>query len=155
MKKTDMILILGIVILDMVTKLMVQSSLALHESITVIKGFFYITYAQNTGAAWSLFSGRVGILTFISLLGVLGFMWLYKSTKANEKYERFAISLMIAGTLGNFFDRLFFGYVRDFLDFIIFGYDFPIFNVADVALVIGVGLLILQTLIKKEDRYGK
>lgn len=155
MKRRDIWIFIGVLILDLGSKLLVQSNLDLHRQIPIINDFFYITYAKNTGAAWSMFSGRVGILTLMSLVGVGLFAYMYSRVPEENKWERISITLMIAGAAGNLFDRFVFGYVRDFLDFIIFGYDFPIFNIADSALCIGIGLLIIITLFKKEETDGK
>ncbi|MEG0076569.1 signal peptidase II [Anaerorhabdus sp.] len=155
MKRRDIWIFIGVLVLDLGSKLLVQSNLDLHRQIPIINDFFYITYAKNTGAAWSMFSGRVGILTLMSLVGVGLFAYMYSRVPEENKWERISITLMIAGAAGNLFDRFVFGYVRDFLDFIIFGYDFPIFNIADSALCIGIGLLIIITLFKKEETDGK
>lgn len=155
MKRRDIYIILAILALDMVTKYVVQTNLDLHKQIPIIENFFYITYAKNTGAAWSLFSGKVSILTLISAVGVGLFSYMYYKTSENDKFGKICLAIMIAGAAGNLIDRAFLGYVRDFLDFYIFGYDFPIFNVADMALCIGIGLLILQTIFKKEEKHGE
>lgn len=155
MKRKELFILIGILVLDLGTKLLVQSNLELHRQIPIIQDFFYITYAKNTGAAWSMFSGRVGILTLMSLAGVGIFSYMFSRVPEENKWERIAIVMMIAGAAGNLFDRFVFGYVRDFLDFIIFGYDFPIFNIADSALCIGIVLLIVITLFKKEEADGK
>ncbi|SKA01807.1 signal peptidase II [Anaerorhabdus furcosa] len=155
MKRKELFILIGILVLDLGTKLIVQSNLDLHHQIPIIDNFFYITYAKNTGAAWSMFSGRVGILTLMSLAGVGLFSYMFSRVPEENKWERISIVLMIAGAAGNLFDRFVFGYVRDFLDFVIFGYDFPIFNIADSALCIGIGLLIVITLFKKEEVNGK
>ena len=90
------------------------------------------------------------IITAVALGAMFYF---FKDTKENEWWLRLAIILLIAGTLGNFIDRLTLQYVRDFLDFVIFGYDFPVFNLADVFIVLGVILLIIS-IIKGEDSNG-
>ncbi|MFI3284726.1 MAG: signal peptidase II [Erysipelotrichaceae bacterium] len=141
--KEVMVLIIAIV-LDMATKMYFQASLALGESIEVIPGFFSFTYAINKGAAWSILEGQMiffYIVTTIVCIGLLTFLIKYKQATILERYS---VVLMLAGALGNFYDRIRFSYVRDFLDFNLFGYPFPIFNLADSFLCIGVALLFLQ-----------
>ncbi len=135
-------------VVDLVTKYIIQNQPTL-QNVEIIKGFFSLTYAENTGMAWSLLSGKQAFLSIVSAI-VIGVMVYYVVAKNLDKLTRISLALMIGGAAGNLFDRLFLGYVRDFLDFIIFGYDFPIFNVADSALTIGVILLMIATL--KEDK---
>lgn len=134
-------------IVDQITKVFIANNEAFHH-IEVIKNFFYITYAENTGMAWSLLSGKQAFLTIVSAVAI-GVMIYYLIAKSPNLPTRVAIALMIGGAAGNLVDRLFLSYVRDFLDFIVFGYDFPIFNIADSALTIGVILLFLITI--KDD----
>ena len=94
-------------------------------------------------------SGKQAFLSIVSAAAI-GVMIYYVLNKDCSKLMRFALALMIGGAAGNLFDRLFLGYVRDFLDFIIFGYDFPIFNIADSALTIGVILLFIASM--KEEK---
>ncbi len=138
-------------IVDLITKYIIQNHIAL-QNIEIIKGFFSLTYAENTGMAWSLLSGKQAFLSIVSSIAI-GVMIYYVVAKNVDQFTKVALALMIGGAAGNLFDRLFLGYVRDFLDFIIFGYDFPIFNVADSALTIGVILLIIASFI--EDKGGK
>lgn len=138
-------------IVDLITKYIIQNHIAL-QNIEIIKGFFSLTYAENTGMAWSLLSGKQAFLSIVSAIAI-GVMIYYVVAKNVDQFTKVALALMIGGAAGNLFDRLFLGYVRDFLDFIIFGYDFPIFNVADSALTIGVILLIIASFI--EDKGGK
>ncbi len=131
-----------IIVIDQLTKYYFQVTLSAHGSMTIIEDFFYLTYAKNTGAGWSLFSGHTEILAIISIIMTAIFLWLFiKENKAN-KLHLWCYSLLIAGALGNCIDRIWLGYVRDFLDFYIFGYDFPIFNVADIAVTFGAIILI-------------
>ncbi len=137
-------------VIDLITKYMIQNHIAL-QNVEIIKGFFSLTYAENTGMAWSLLSGKQAFLSIVSAIAI-GVMIYYVVAKNLDRFTKIALALMIGGAAGNLFDRLFLGYVRDFLDFIIFGYDFPIFNVADSALTIGVILLIIASLIEDKGK---
>ena len=154
MKKYELITLFGILVLDQITKMIVQTSMNLKESIEVIKGFFSITYVQNTGAAWSIMEGQMWFFYIITVVALVVMIYIFKDTKETQWWLRLAVVLLIAGTLGNFIDRVVFQYVRDFLDFIIIGYDFPVFNVADIALCVGVGMVALDTLFSKDDTNG-
>jgi len=138
-------IIAGLVLfLDQLTKYLMQT----HESwwnVEVIKNFFYITYAKNTGMAWSLLSGQQLLLSLIAAFAIGVMIW-YLQTHKCDMWTKVGLSLMIGGAAGNLFDRLFLNYVRDFLNFYIFGYDFPIFNVADMALCIGVACMLIGSL---------
>jgi len=120
-----MMIILTIIffIIDLGSKLLISNLMNVNDSIRIIRNFFYITYVRNTGAAWSIFSGKVLGLIFVSLL-IIGFI-IYYIYKNNPKsiLEKVGYSMILGGAIGNLFDRIFYGYVIDFLDFIIFGYD--------------------------------
>ena len=151
MKKIEMLILLLIIGLDQLTKSWIESILQLHESIELIPGFFSLTYARNTGAAWSMLAGQMTFFIVLTSAVLCGLIWLMVKTPKESTWTRISFSLIMGGAIGNFIDRISFGYVRDFLDFILFGYDFPIFNVADMALCIGVALLALVTLMDKEE----
>lgn len=147
MKKKKMILLIvmiGALFLDQWTKLYIASHMRLLESISVIPDFFSITYAHNTGAAWSMLEGQMWFFYVVTILVLIMLVPFYRSLKEHQFISKLGIAMIFAGTLGNFIDRIRLGYVVDFLDFIIFGYDFPIFNVADVCLCVGIGLVILD-----------
>jgi signal peptidase II len=148
MRKREVFLILAVVALDQITKYAIEARLSLGQSIELIKGFFSLTYARNTGAAWSILSGQMTFFYIISTIALIVMTYFLWKTDKKETLQRFALALLIAGTIGNFIDRLMFQYVRDFLDFIIFGYDFPIFNVADISLNVAIGLLILEAFLE-------
>ena len=147
MKKRNIVLIsifiLGIVI-DQISKFAVANALDLYESITIIPNFFAITYAQNTGAAWSMMEGQMLFFYIITIVASVLLVLYFKSLEEHQKLSMLGVTLMLSGTMGNFVDRIVFQYVRDFLDFIIFGYDFPIFNIADSLLCVGVALILLD-----------
>lgn len=116
----------------------------------VIRGFFRITYTCNDGAAFSILKGKR--VFFIIMTIVVVFFIVYYLLK-NKVYwvEKYSLLLIISGAVGNLIDRVMYGYVIDFLDFIIFGYDFPVFNIADSFITIGaVGLIISILFLNKE-----
>lgn len=140
-----------LLIIDQVSKILVVKLIDLNHSIVLIKNFFYLTYTHNTGAAFSILTGQrlFLILVAITILIIL-FNYLRKN-KVEEILDKIAFSLIIGGSLGNLIDRIVRGYVVDFIDTKIFGYNFPIFNLADTFIVIGVFLLII-ILSRKEDK---
>ncbi len=127
-----------LVVIDQVVKILVINKMALQQSIIVINNFFNITYVRNTGAAWSILSGNVLLLIMISViaLGVI-YYYLIKDKKLN-KIDTISYSMLIGGIIGNLIDRVVHGYVIDYLDFKIFNYNFPIFNIADTLIVISI-----------------
>lgn len=142
------VLFVSILYLDQLTKLVTENWLTYRNSYEVIQDFFWIYILRNTGGAWSLFSGVDGIFMIVPPLALAFMVYFYLTSKDSQKLFRWALILLMAGTLGNYIDRLHFGYVRDFLSFNLFGYMFPVFNVADISLNIGVALLILETLLE-------
>lgn len=151
-------------VLDQVTKLLASLYLdyAINEEgyvtysnpTVVIDGFFSFTYARNRGAGWSIMSGKMWFFYIITVVSLVIFAYLLKDFNLKKyPFASIGLSLMVGGTLGNFIDRIFNGYVVDFFDFIIFGYDYPIFNVADICLVVGAIMLIFQVIISK-DYFG-
>ena len=125
------------VVIDQVTKWLVIDNLAVGESLPVT-GFFRFTHAWNTGTAFSLFQGQGDILTWVSLAAVAVLTWIYSSIKNPPWVLRVAFGLQFGGAIGNITDRLRLGHVTDFIDV----GPWPIFNVADSSIVIGIGLLI-------------
>lgn len=157
MKLKEILLVIALLLLDLLTKFYFQANLELGQSIPVIGDFFQFTYAINTGAAWSILEGKMIFFYIVTLIMCVFLLVYLHNNKHQNKLERFAVLLMLAGALGNFYDRLAFQYVRDFLDFNIFGYDFPVFNIADSYLTIGVLLLFVSWFILDfwRAKYGK
>ena len=151
MKAKHILMMAAVLLLDQLSKWGVQTSMQIDESFDVIPGFFRITYLHNTVAAWSMLEGKMVFFYLISIVFLIGMLYFYRTTDHRDRLTRIGVVLMMAGTLGNFIDRLIFQYVRDFLDFIIFGYDFPVFNVADISLCVGVGLIVLSMVL---ETYG-
>lgn len=143
------LLILAIIVVDQVTKHLIAPG----THIEIIRGFFYITYCENRGAAFSILQNfRWGfvIITVIALVVMIRILYSQKHALA-----RLSLSLLIGGALGNLIDRLFLGYVIDFFDFYPFGYDFAIFNVADVCITVGVALLLVYLVFCYKEPAGK
>lgn len=127
-----------LVTLDQIIKIIVNNKMLLHESIIIINNFFNITYVRNEGAAWSILRGRTLLLILISIIAlVFIYIYLIKDKKLN-KIDIISYSMLIGGILGNLIDRIIYGSVIDYLDFKIFNYNFPIFNVADTLIVISI-----------------
>ncbi|HLR39098.1 MAG TPA: signal peptidase II [Jeotgalicoccus sp.] len=138
--------ILGIVIifLDQATKLLVVKFMELGESIPLIDGFLYLTSHRNEGAAWGMLQGRMWLFYIITVFVIVVLVMFYKREAKTSLLLQTSLVLLMAGAIGNFIDRLFFQKVVDFVDTVIFGYDFPIFNVADASLTVGVILMMIQ-----------
>lgn len=141
MKKVS---IIGLVVffIDRVVKILITNNFVLNVRNKVIDGFFYITNCHNKGAAFSLFSGNILFLVFVTLIVLYV---IYKTIKKGNinNITKISYGILLGGILGNLFDRLFYGYVIDYLDFIIFKFDFAIFNIADICIVVGAIMLIL------------
>ena len=146
MKKKVIIFILFFLLLDLISKFFAVRYLTLNESISIIPNFFSLTLLKNTGASFSFLQNSRWMLIFLSILFLIIIVIFYKKFKSNKRNE-IAFSLIIGGLIGNLFDRVVKGYVIDFLSFKIFGYDFPVFNIADICITIGVALLIISIII--------
>ncbi|MBQ1386120.1 MAG: signal peptidase II [Erysipelotrichales bacterium] len=154
MKKREVLFLIVLVVLDQLTKYIASVCLTAGKPVEVIRNFFYLTLVHNTGAAWSILEGQMWffyILTAVML--AVFFMYLMKTDK-KDLLLRYALLTVIAGTIGNFIDRVLFQQVTDFLDFYPFGYNFPVFNVADMELCIGAGLLVIYVFFHKETKEG-
>ncbi|NLZ75459.1 MAG: signal peptidase II [Erysipelotrichia bacterium] len=138
--------VLLLVLIDQISKIAMKViSNFYSESFTIIKDFFYITYAENTGAAFSILKGQRWFFVIMALI-VCVVITFYIIKYKPKKLEKISLQLILAGAIGNVIDRLVYGYVIDFLDFYIFGYDFPVFNIADSCITIGAVLLIISEL---------
>lgn len=143
-----------VVVIDQLSKWVIVKTMAYGDSITVIEDFFYITSHRNQGAAWGILQGQMGFFYIITAVVVVGIIFYMQKYAKESKLLAVSLSLILGGALGNFMDRLFRQEVVDFFDFIIFNYNYPIFNVADSSLVVGVILIIIATIID-EKKKGK
>ena len=139
------ILTIIFLLVDLVSKVIVRRYFLLEKSIKLINNSLYITYVKNTGAAWSMFSSRSVLVLIISSFIILGIILYVYKNKPKNRLEKLSYSLIIGGALGNLVNRIMYGYVIDFIDVKIFKYDYPIFNLADSFIVIGVILLVVYT----------
>ncbi len=153
MRKKIVLGSLIVLFLDQITKFLVQKYW-LNQVITIIPSFLTINFTNNTGGAFSLFQNHVVFLILVSF-GALIFFWNMEKEVKNQRLRVLIFSLLYGGVLGNLIDRIFFHYVRDFLDFAFFGYHYPTFNIADVAIVIGIFLLIFSMFREKRSDYAK
>ncbi|WP_223700300.1 signal peptidase II [Sutcliffiella deserti] len=146
------ILALFIIIVDQLTKWLVVKYMELGENITIIENFLYLSSHRNRGAAWGILEGQMYFFYIITVAVVIGLIVYIQKLPKDQKWMKLALSLMLGGAIGNFIDRLLHQEVIDFINTFIFSYDFPIFNVADSTLVIGVGIILVLTLLegKKE-----
>ena len=148
MNKKVLIIAIIVLIIDQVTK-MIANMYLFDNIINIIPNFFKLEYALNTGAAWSILNNHQIILITISIILMILLFMINKKFKVNVR-NNIAFGLLFGGIWGNLVDRIFHGYVIDFLSFKIFNYDYPIFNIADITVVIGIILLIIA-IIKGED----
>lgn len=137
MKKKCIIIAALVLFLDLYTKYLAVKYLKPDGVITIVDNFFYLIYLENTGASFGIMQGKRVFFIFITIAVVFGFVRFIRknaSRMTNRMYILFGVFL--GGTLGNFFERVVNGYVVDFLSFHFFNFDFPVFNVADIAITV-------------------
>ncbi len=125
---------------DLATKYIVQSRMELYQSIPVINNVFHITYILNPGAAFGMLANKTTFFIVVTAAVILAIICFYKRIVGEGVITQLALGLVAGGALGNLIDRIRYGKVVDFLDFRVW----PVFNLADTAIVIGVGLLIWE-----------
>ena len=140
MKKKNIILVLTIItliiLLDQLSKFIIFKYIGLYSSKKIINNFFYLTTSLNTGAAYGLFNNKRSLIIITS---IFMFIFIIHELIRNKDKYKFIIpySLLMGGLIGNLIDRIYLGYVRDFISFIIFNHECAIFNFADMFIVIG------------------
>ena len=133
-------------IIDQIVKIVLNNRMILNQTVIVIKNFFSITLVHNTGAAFSLFSGNRYLFIFIAILIILGLIFYIKGLEYLDELDVFIYSMLFAGILGNLVDRVVYGYVIDYLSFNFGNFFFPVFNFADICIVVAVFLYIARTI---------
>ena len=144
-------LLVFLIVFDQITKYHFSTTIGIGDRVAVIDGFFYFTYTLNNGAAWSFLSGVSWAQTFFKIITIVAliiftFVYVY-SLKKGYKWLKVSLIFIISGTIGNFIDRLFNnGCVVDFLSFVFDEYSFPVFNLADTFLVVGMIMFVIHLL---------
>jgi signal peptidase II len=131
--------------------------LILYQKIEVIHGFFNLVHVRNTGGAFGIFGGEKGglgslLFVLVSLIAIGSILFLFIRLREDEKRLSLSLSLVLSGAIGNLIDRLRLGEVVDFLDFYLFSYHWPAFNIADSAICLGIGLMALELLIRDHKK---
>lgn len=146
MIKLKRILIIGFIILliDQVFKALIMSFLNLGESISLIPNFFSITLLFNTGGAFSLFSGNTIFLIVLSFIVIYILYKYFIKDKVINKKNIILYGILFGGICGNLIDRIFRGYVIDYIDFNIFGFNYPVFNFADICIVVSIFMIFIM-----------
>ena len=155
MKKNIYIISIIFIILDQLTKILIVNNFTIGEELTMIKSFFSLTYVINTGGAFSIFSGSILFLILVGIIALILFDKYILEKKAYKKYELILYAMLIGGIIGNLIDRIRLGHVIDFLSFNILGYNFPVFNLADIFIVCSISLIVIITLINMKKQEEK
>lgn len=154
MRRLHFLIALFVLLFDRATKWVIAKNIVLHGSIQVIPGFFRITHVENRGAAFGLFADspshwKIAMLVLFSIVALVIVSTLLWRNSHTMSTTGVGLSLILGGALGNLWDRLVSGKVVDFLLFYVGQYQWPAFNVADSAIVIGAGLLVFEILFTK------
>ena len=141
------------VLADQISKTVIRSTMTLYESITVIPGFFHITYITNDGMAFGInFPFGIYIFSGISIIFTIMLFWYLWTIKEEGIAIRSGIGFILAGAIGNLIDRLFLGEVVDFLDFMIGDLHWYVFNLADSFVTIGMGIILYDSIVLEKKR---
>jgi signal peptidase II len=148
-----------IILLDQFTKWLIVSKMTFGDSIPIINNVLYITSHRNRGAAWGILQGQMWLFYAITLVVIIAIIYYIQKAAKGKWLLGISLGLMLGGAIGNFLDRVIRKEVVDFIHTYIFGYNFPVFNIADSSLCIGVVLLMIVMLRDeretKEKSYGE
>ena len=134
------LIVAAVVLVDQLSKQFVMRTMEIGQSITVISNFLYITYVRNPGAAFGMLPYQTAFFVVITILVGAFIIYYYRLLAEDHKWLRLGLSLQLGGALGNLVDRISEGYVVDFINFTIWP---PVFNIADSAIVIGIGIFLI------------
>lgn len=143
-KRYYFFIVIALLAIDQITKYLVSSNMVLYQEIPIIKNFFSLLYIRNDGAAFSMLGGQTWLFYIVTIIALIIVCFLYKSS--DKKISLIATSILLAGILGNFIDRLLYKEVIDFFSFTFGSYNFAVFNVADSYIVIAIILFLIDTI---------
>ncbi|MGG0790157.1 MULTISPECIES: signal peptidase II [Bacillaceae] len=144
-----------VIAIDQLTKWMIVKKMEYGESIEIIENLLYITSHRNRGAAWGILQGQMWFFYIITIAVIIGLVYYIQKMAKESILLGVALALMLGGAIGNFIDRVARQEVVDFVHTYIFSYSFPVFNVADAALSIGVGLLVIHMFLEEKNAKEK
>ncbi|MFI8491978.1 signal peptidase II [Peribacillus butanolivorans] len=140
-----------VIAFDQLTKWMIVKKMEYGESIEIIENLLYITSHRNRGAAWGILQGQMWFFYIITIAVIIGLVYYIQKMAKESRLLGVSLALMLGGAIGNFIDRVVRQEVVDFVHTYIFSYSFPVFNVADAALSIGVGLLVVHMFLEEKN----
>ncbi|MBM7571753.1 signal peptidase II [Aquibacillus albus] len=143
-----------IILIDQLSKWWVVANMELGESITVIENVFYLTSHRNTGAAWGILAGQMFFFYIVTTVVIIVVIYYIHKFAKDNKLMGWSLAFILGGAIGNFIDRIFRKEVVDFFNVYIGTYDYPIFNIADSALVVGVILMLIATFVDEKNKKG-
>jgi signal peptidase II len=148
MKMIYYVIALFVIAIDQISKWLIVKNMELGTSIPIIDNVLYITSHRNRGAAWGILENKMWFFYIITVVFVAFIVFYMKKYAKTDKLLGISLGLILGGAIGNFIDRVFRQEVVDFIHVYIFSYNYPVFNIADSALCIGVVLIIIQTLLE-------
>ena len=144
MKKKIYIIALLSIFIDQVTKFIIINTFKPFTGKSIIKNIFELMYVKNTGAAWGILDNNLPILIFISIIALFLLYRYINKEKNITKLMIISYGLLMGGITGNLIDRVFRTYVVDFIHIYIFNYSYPVFNMADIFIVVGIILMLIE-----------
>ncbi|TCT26848.1 signal peptidase II [Melghiribacillus thermohalophilus] len=146
------IIALAMIALDQWTKWLIVRHMEIGDQIMLIENFLYITSHRNQGAAWGILQGQMWFFYIVTVIVLVFVIYFLQKYGKEQPLLGVSLGLILGGAIGNFIDRLFRKEVVDFIDVYIFSYNYPIFNVADSALVVGVILIVILTFLDEQKK---
>lgn len=144
-----------ILIIDQIVKLLITNKLVLNEELTIIPNFFSLYYVENTGAAFSILENQIFLLVIISFFFLFFIDKMLSTEEISTELTKLSFGMIIGGVLGNLIDRLLHHCVIDYLSFTFFKYKFAVFNIADIAIVLGIVLLTIDIYLEEKKNVRK